>query len=114
MSTQGGIPGREGGSEGGPATFVLMAPFPLEHIPLARHPTGEIDALRTGVMSLSTAVAGVTNGETELRAKPLLGCRGMVLRWSLPLQSLQPFASQEAFYFFISKGPVLKPRAFQK
>lgn len=76
MSTRGGIPGREGGSEGGPATFVLMAPFPLEHIPLARHPTGEIDALRTGVMSLSIAVAGVTNGETELRAKPLLVAEG--------------------------------------
>lgn len=76
MSTQGGIPGREGGSEGGPAVFVLVAPFSLDHIPLARHPAGEIDALRTGVMSLSTAVAGVTNGETELQANPLFIAEG--------------------------------------
>lgn len=56
--------------------LLRLCCFPLEHIPLARHPTGEIDALRTGVMSLSTAVAGVTNGETELRAKPLLVAEG--------------------------------------
>ena len=66
MSTRGGTPGREGRREGGPAVFVLTAPFSLKHIPLARHPAGEIDALRTGIMSLSTVVAGVTNGETEL------------------------------------------------
>lgn len=76
MSTRGGIPGREGGSEGGPAVFVLTAPFPLEHITPTRHPAGEIDALRTGLMSLSTAVAGLTNGETELRAKPLFIAEG--------------------------------------
>lgn len=76
MSTRGGTPGREGRSEGGPAVFVLMAPFSLKHISPARHPAGEIDALRTGVMSLSTAVARVTNGETELQANPLFIAEG--------------------------------------
>lgn len=57
--------------------FVPMtAPLSLEHIPPARHPGGEIDALRTGVKSLSTAVAGVTNGETELQTNVLFGAEG--------------------------------------
>lgn len=56
--------------------FVLTAPFSLKHIPPARHPAGEIDALRTGVMSLSTAVAGVTNREIELQANPLFIAEG--------------------------------------
>lgn len=48
----------------------------MKHIPPARHPAGEIDAFRTGVMSLSTAVARVTNGETELWANPLFIAEG--------------------------------------